>query len=79
VAREHGRHLQRAFGRVIRDRRLGAGLTQESLAERAELTRNYISELERGLKSPSLATIEALARALGTRAYALVKSAELRL
>jgi transcriptional regulator with XRE-family HTH domain len=74
----HGRALQRGFGRVVHDRRLGAGLTQESLAERARLTRNYVSELERGLKSPTLATVESLASALGTKPHLLVRAAEQR-
>ena len=73
-----GRELGRAFGQVVRDRRLQARLSQEALAERADLTRNYISELERGLKSPTLATVEALAQALESRASLLVRAAERR-
>ncbi len=70
--------LQRGFGTVIRERRASAGWTQEDLAERADLTRNYVSDLERGLKSPTLATIEALADALGVRPHALILAAEKR-
>jgi transcriptional regulator with XRE-family HTH domain len=36
----------------------------------------YVSLLERGLTSPSLAKIEALANALGQRPHVLVKAAE---
>ncbi len=81
VVRGGGRdakELGRAFGQVVRDRRLQARLSQEALAERASLTRNYISELERGLKSPTLATVEALAQALDSRPSLLVRAAERR-
>jgi transcriptional regulator with XRE-family HTH domain len=40
-------------------------ITQEELAERARLTRNYIGNLERGEKSPTLDALEAIAEALG--------------
>jgi len=56
--------LNRALGTVLRRERTGLGLSQEELAERAELHRTYISQLERGLKSPSLARLADLADAL---------------
>lgn len=68
--------LQVAFGKVIRNLRLEAGLSQEKLAHRCDLHRTYISQLERGLKSPSLATIEILARVLGRAPHTLIKAAE---
>ncbi|MGH2680369.1 MAG: helix-turn-helix domain-containing protein [Actinomycetota bacterium] len=79
MARDSGRELGRAFGQVVRDRRLRAKLSQEALAERAELTRNYVSDLERGLKSPTLASVEALANALGSQPSLLIRAAERRL
>jgi transcriptional regulator with XRE-family HTH domain len=48
----------------------------EVFAFRARLSRNYVSDLERGRKSPSLPTIEALARALGVKAPVLIEMAE---
>lgn len=42
------------------------GLTQEELAERAELTKGFISQLERGLTSPSISSLEDVLEALGT-------------
>lgn len=68
--------LQEAFGEVVRTLRLEAGLSQEELAERCELHRTYISQLERGLKSPTLTTIVALAHALGVPPHELIQLAE---
>jgi transcriptional regulator with XRE-family HTH domain len=42
-----------------------AGLSQEQLAFRAGVTRNYVGGLERGEKSPTLGTVDNLAEALG--------------
>ncbi len=56
--------LNRALGNVLRRERNGLGLSQEELAERAEMHRTYVSQLERGLKSPSLARLADLADAL---------------
>ncbi len=49
----------------LRDRRRALGLTQEGLAERADLSTNYVAKIELGLKTPSLSTTIRLARALG--------------
>jgi len=68
--------LHRGFGEVLRDRRTRAGLSQERLAEESELTRNYVSDLELGKKSPSLRTIARIAIALGVDAHELVREAE---
>ena len=69
-------NLQIAFGWVIRDLRREAGLSQEELAYQCDLHRTYISQLERGLKSPSLTTINTLATVLGKPPHQLVKAAE---
>ncbi|MCD5327848.1 helix-turn-helix domain-containing protein [Chromobacterium piscinae] len=54
----------RAFGAVLRDLRKQKGLSQEALGFEAELTRNYISLLECGDRSPTLDTMLALCSAL---------------
>ena len=41
-------------------------LTQEELADRTELTKGYISQVERDLASPSIATLVDILEALGT-------------
>ncbi|MGN6579850.1 MAG: helix-turn-helix domain-containing protein [Bordetella sp.] len=53
-----------AFGRVLRQLRKKAGLTQEQLGFEAHLERNYISMLERGERQPSLSTVFKLAKPL---------------
>jgi transcriptional regulator with XRE-family HTH domain len=52
------------FGREIRRRREALGLTIEQLAERAELSPNYVGTVETGKRDPSLSTVLALAKGL---------------
>lgn len=56
--------IRQRFGRAIRRRRRGLDISQERLAELAELHRTYISDIERGEVNPSLETIDKLAKAL---------------
>ena len=55
------------FGRRLREIRLKRRLSQEKLAELADLHRNYVGVVERGLQNPSLIIIVKLARALGVK------------
>ena len=64
--------LRRAFGYRLRTRRLAKGLSQEQLAEQAELHWTYISGIERGRRSPTLNTLGRLARALNLPVSRLV-------
>ena len=52
------------FGRRLRELRQSRDLTQEALAEAADLSGNYISDLELGLKVPSLTIMVRLSEAL---------------
>lgn len=54
------------LGEKIKDLRLTCGLTQEELADRCELSKGYISQIENDLTSPSIATLVDLLAALGT-------------
>lgn len=54
------------IGKRIRDLRLRNGLTLEELASRTELTKGFLSQLERNLTSPSIQTLEDITEALGT-------------
>lgn len=51
-------------GRRIRDRRMEMGLSQEALAEQADLSPPYISHIERTVKKPSLSALIRLAATL---------------
>lgn len=57
-------NLNAAFGTVLARLRRDRGWTQEFLSFECNLTRNYISMLERGQQSPTLNTIAKLAAAL---------------
>jgi transcriptional regulator with XRE-family HTH domain len=63
---------EQAFGTVLRRLRTEKGISQEKLAEISDLHRTYISQLERGLKSPSLSAIFKLALALGVSPHTVV-------
>ena len=54
------------LGAKLKEMRLKKNLTQEELADRCELTKGYISQLENDLTSPSIATLTDLLTALGS-------------
>src|ERR1035437_1012902 len=54
-----------AFGQNVRKRRDARRITQEVLAERAELDRTYISDIERGTRNLGIENVVRLASALG--------------
>ena len=64
------------FGRALRDIRNKRGLSQETLAFESGYHPTYISQLERGVKSPSLRTIISLATALDTSGSEILKRVE---
>jgi transcriptional regulator with XRE-family HTH domain len=57
--------LQKLFGSKIYELRLKADLTQAQLAEKADVSNDTISRIERGLRSPSFEVLESLSSALG--------------
>ncbi|HRJ02745.1 MAG TPA: helix-turn-helix transcriptional regulator [Hyphomonas sp.] len=61
----------RKFGDNVRARREALDLSQEQLAERAELDRTYISGVERGVRNLSLNSVVRIAKALKTSASEL--------
>ena len=62
--KENGNDMK--IGYKIKELRMQKGLTQEELADRAELTKGFISQLERDLTSPSIATLVDILQCLGT-------------
>jgi len=54
------------IGNKIKELRISKNLTQEELADRAELSKSFISQLERDLTSPSIATLIDILQCLGT-------------
>lgn len=63
----------RAFGEALRICRNRAAVSQEDLAEAADIDRTYPSLLERGLREPTLGVVIRLARALGVNPCVLVR------
>ncbi len=68
--------FRKNFGKVIRRHRKAKRLSQEELADRSNLHRTYISEIERGLKTVSLLSLFRISKALEVPAYSLVREVE---
>ncbi len=62
------------FGKRVREIRLRHGLSQEKLAEFADLHRNYVGGVERGERNISLLNIVKLARGLSVRPTKLIET-----
>lgn len=54
------------IGHKLKELRIAKDLTQEELADRCELSKGFISQLERDLTSPSIATLMDILQCLGT-------------
>ena len=54
------------IGRKLKQLRIRNDLTLEELASRSELTKGFLSQVERNLTSPSVSTLEDILEALGT-------------
>lgn len=69
----HDFQLQRDFGLRVKELRDSMSMTQEDLADGANLFRTYLSRIETGMANPSLTVIHALARALDLLPSALLQ------
>ena len=58
--------IEKKLGERVRQLRLEKGLSQEELAFRAGIHRNYLGGIERGERNPALKNIAAIAKALDT-------------
>ena len=61
------------IGRKLKQLRIRNDLTLEELASRSELTKGFLSQVERNLTSPSVSTLEDILEALGTDLAAFFK------
>jgi transcriptional regulator with XRE-family HTH domain len=61
-----------AFGKVLKHHRKEKGMSQEDLAGDTEFDRTYPSLLERGLRTPTLTVLIAIAKVLGVSAASMV-------
>lgn len=71
--------VAKEFGAELRRVRMRADMTQQALAERAEIDPVFVSFLENGHRQPSLAVVVTIERALGLASGALVRRVTLRL
>lgn len=66
--------IKEKFGKRLRKLRIDKGLSQEELSKEVGLDRTYVGKIERGEKSPSLKTIEKIAKKLDTEVWRLFKN-----
>ncbi len=64
------------FGHAVRDERKKAGLSQEKLAELADVHRTYIGMIERAEKNVTLLNIKKIAKGLGVPISQIIKKIE---
>ena len=64
------------LGRAVRARRLAVGISQEELAGRCQLDRTFVSEVDRGLRNPSLSSLLRIAVGLGLPLATLIADVE---
>ncbi len=68
--------INSAISQIIAQLRHEAGISQEELAHRAGIHRTYVSQIERGLKSPTLHVLIQIANALDTSASEIISKIE---
>jgi len=74
VKRDRSSPVREVVARNVRRLRAERQLSQEELADRAEIHRTNISKIERGLHAVSVDNLHWIARALGVEASDLLKS-----
>lgn len=65
--------MESLFGQRVREQRKANGWTLEQFAEKAGLSPNYVGDLERGKKSPSLETFIRIVEVFNVSADALIR------
>ena len=64
--------IRQRLGQNVRRFRLERGLSQEALADEADIHRTYVSDVERGARNPTIVIVDKLARALRVQASDLL-------
>jgi transcriptional regulator with XRE-family HTH domain len=70
--------IRKQVGRNLRRLRLECGLSQEALAFEANIARNYMSGLERGVRNPTVLILDRLARVLNVSVSDVVAASPAR-
>ena len=70
--------VRRLVGANLRDIRRKRGISQEELAFECGLHRTYVSGVERGVRNPTVAVLDKIARALGVPAAELLSARDRR-
>ena len=70
------KHISAIFGQVLREQRMVRGFSQEGLALRADIDRAFLSQMERGVRQPSITTLIKLSWALGVQPSVLIRRLE---
>jgi transcriptional regulator with XRE-family HTH domain len=64
--------ISTVFGQVLREQRISRDLSQEELALAADVDRTFVSQMERGIRQPTITTLIKLAGALGIQPSTLI-------
>jgi transcriptional regulator with XRE-family HTH domain len=64
------------IGKVIRQYRIESDLSQDQLVDKIDMSKAYLSEIERGLKMPSMETLFRISKAMGVEAWKIVRDIE---
>jgi transcriptional regulator with XRE-family HTH domain len=70
------RDMAKAFAAVLRKHRKEKGITQEVLAEKADIASKMVSLIERGERNPSLNVVDSIAQGLGMPLSKIIEEAE---
>lgn len=71
--------IKEAFGKTLNVYRVKHRISQEDLGNETELSRTYISELERGKKEPSISTLFRICKILDVKPSEFIHKLETRL
>lgn len=68
--------IKKAFAEVLKQKRKQIKISQEELALNSNMDRTFLSEIERGLKQPTITTLQKIAIALNMKPSELLKEVE---